>query len=270
MKKAMLYRTGLMLIILAILGVAASLPFLARNDDPRLADADYNYRRGEAAKTIADRKQAFNASLQLYQSLEREYHPRFGSGRLYYNIGNAYFQLEEYPWAILNYLRAQALMPRNEKVLSNLALAQEKLTIDKDGPTYPFSKLFFFHNYLSLPERLQVFFLLSIATFGLMSAVIWYPNPWIKRVMWFCAILAGIFLLSLIYTQYFSPVRAVLVQSSDLYRDAGMQYAKVGEVPLSAGTQVEVIDTAQNGKWLKIITPKNDPGFVPQEAIRIL
>lgn len=271
MKKVIPYRITLPLVLFFLVLITVFMLFLVRKGDPRLEDADNSYRRGEAAKTISARKQAFNEALQLYQELEQEYHPIFGNGRLYYNIGNTYFQLEEYPWAIFNYLRTQMLRPRDEKVTSNLAIAQEKLSLEKtDHSTNAFSKVFFFHSYFSLPERLQVFFFLSLLAFGLTSAVLWFPNPWLKRGMWISLLLAGIFLSSIAYTQYFSPVRAVLVQSSDLYRDAGTQYAKVGEAPLPAGIQVEVVDSLPDGKWLKIVTPQGDPGFVSHEVIRLL
>lgn len=271
MKKAIPYYITIPLILFALALITVFMLFVIRQDDPRLRDADNSYRLGEVAKTVAARKQAFNEALRIYQELEQEYHPTFGNGRLYYNIGNTYFQLEEYPWAILNYLRAQTLMPRDEKATSNLAIAQRKLSLEKaDSDSKNVSRLPFFRSYLSLPERLQVFFLLSLLALGFTSAVIWFPKPWLKRGMWVSLFLAGIFLVSLAYTQYFSPLRAVLVQSSDLYRDGGRQYAKVGDTPLPAGVQVEVIDSLPNGKWLKIVSPKGDPGFVPREAIRLL
>lgn len=270
MKRAMPYYISIPVIFFALIIITVLMLFLIRQDDPRLADAENNYHKGEAAKTIDARKQAFNESLSLYQELEHEFHPKFGNGRLYYNLGNTYFQLEEYPWAIFNYLRAQALMPREEKATTNLALARGKLSLENNNSINVFSKVFFFHSYLSLPERLQLFFLVSFLACCLTSAVIWFPNDWLKRGMWVSLFFVGICLLSLAYTQYFSPLRAVLVQSSDLYRDAGTQYAKVGNAPLSAGIQVEVIGSLPDGKWLKIVSPQGDPGFVPSEVIRII
>lgn len=271
MKKAIPYYITIPLILFVLALISLFTLFVTRQDDPRVRDADDSYRSGEAAKTVASRKQAFNEALRIYLELEHEYHPTFGNGRLYYNIGNTYFQLEEYPWAIYNYLRAQSLMARDEKATSNLGIAQDKLSLEKvDSNAKNSFSLFFLRSYISLPERIQIFFLLSLFAFGFASSVIWYPNSWLNRGMWIALGLAGILLASLAYTQYFSPLRAVLVESSDLYRDGGMQYAKVGEAPLPAGSQVEVIDGMPNGQWLKIVSPKGDPGFVPREAIRLL
>jgi len=270
MKLAIPYRITIPLVVFVLAVITSLMLYLFRQNDPRLADAEASYRKGEVAKTISDRKQAFNDSLLIYQELEQDYHPTFGDGKLYYNIGNTYFQLEEYSWAIFNYLRAQKLMPRDEKPSLNLEIAQDKLSLKKSDPQTFFSKVFFFHTYLSLPERLQLFFLFSLIAFLISSAVIWLPNVWLARGKWISLFVAGIFLLSIAYTQYFSPLQGVLVQSTDLYRDAGTEYAKVGKSPLSAGLEVEVIETVPNGKWLKIIGPQGDPGFVSSEVIRIL
>ena len=45
------------------------------------------------------------------------------SGRLFYNLGNAYFKAGELGRAVLNYNRAQKLMPYDKDVTYNLAVA---------------------------------------------------------------------------------------------------------------------------------------------------
>lgn len=66
-----------------------------------LTDADSSYIEGEKATTLAKRQEKFNQALSLYMNLEEEYAPTHGDGKLYYNIGNTYFQLQEYPRALL-------------------------------------------------------------------------------------------------------------------------------------------------------------------------
>ena len=52
------------------------------------------------------------------------------SGELYYNIGNAHFRLGELAPAILNYERARRLMPGDDDLLANLALARSMTADD--------------------------------------------------------------------------------------------------------------------------------------------
>lgn len=244
--------------------------FLVREDDPRIEDAEKSYHIGESTKAIAARKKAFNAALNDYLDLEQRYNPQYGTGKLFYNIGNTYFQLEEYPQAILYFLKAQTLMPRDDAIRHNLEAAQDKLSLKKSPEVNAFYKVFFFHNYLSLPERLQVFFVSSLLAIILASTYLWIKNVWFERALFVVLFIAACTLLSLGYTRYISPIEAVMVKSSDLYLDAGTQYAKVGNKPLPAGTQVEVISPPSNEKWFKVRTPNGDPGYVPQEAIRII
>ena len=80
----------------------------------------------------------------------------------------------------------------------------------------------------------------------------------------------GLVILSLGYTRYLSPLEGVLIQASDLYRDAGTQYAKVGKEPLPAGSTVEMLGSHPNGKWFKVLATTGAIGYVPQNAIRVV
>jgi len=52
------------------------------------------------------------------------------NGRVYYNLGNAYFKQEKLGLAILNHERARRLMPRAEDIRTNLAYARSQI-VDK-------------------------------------------------------------------------------------------------------------------------------------------
>ncbi|MFT4679776.1 MAG: tetratricopeptide (TPR) repeat protein [Litorivivens sp.] len=70
----------------------------------------------------------FEGALAKYQELEGE----FMSLELYYNLGNTYYKLKDFPHAILNYERAMKVNPRDEDVKVNLRIAnlQTKDKID--------------------------------------------------------------------------------------------------------------------------------------------
>lgn len=264
------HKISLPLTVFVLIILVVATLFLIRQTDPRILDADKSYAAGESAATVSTRKQAFNSALEEYLDLEQDYNPQFGTGRLYYNIGNTYFQLEEYPLAVLYFLRAQALMPREEKVQQNLEITQDKLNLAKPAPANAFSNVFFFHSRLSLPERLQLFFGLSLFTLLFTSAFLWLNNRWIKNGIFLSLALTACMLLSLGYSRYISPIEAVIVRSTDLYRDAGKQYARANEQPLPAGSQVEVLDSQINGKWFKVRLANNDLGFIPDDAVRLV
>lgn len=238
--------------------------------DQELNNAYKSYQKGENASTLGERIDAFNESLAIYKSLEAKYAPTYGNGKLYYNIGNSYFQLSEYPLAALYYMRALNLMPRDEKVKINLEITNNKLDVKRVISDSIFDKTFFFHHSLSLPERLQTLFVLSCALFILGSFFIWKPFFGLKiltGVTVFCFILL---LGSVFYSQYIAPSYGVILKANQLYQDAGIQYRKVLDQPILPGTKVTVLEVFQNGKWIKIATPDGSVGFIPSESMQII
>jgi hypothetical protein len=66
-------------------------------------------------------KEDYNAAIQQYEEILSQ---GFESPELYYNLGNAYYKLTDYPKSILNYERALLHDPRDENIRFNLAKAQ--------------------------------------------------------------------------------------------------------------------------------------------------
>jgi tetratricopeptide (TPR) repeat protein len=257
----------ILLLLIAVL-IAVILTFRAKGDN-RLKTADENYRRGESATTLSERKKEFNESLDLYLQLDGEYHPNFGNGKLSYNIGNTYFQLEEYPQALFYYKKASRLMPRSDVIKRNLIQAEQKLGIQTEQHSNVFSS-FLLQPWLSLPERLQLFFAAGFIAFSLASAWVWTQQRFIWYAMVISLIPVVFLLFNLASTYYFSPIEAVMMHAAELRRDAGTEYAKVIKEPIRGGVTVEVLGTSPNGEWLKILTPEGNLGYVPSEAAKLL
>lgn len=243
--------------------------FLEKNPLPLLQEAEEAYKSGEQAKTIPERTKAFNHSLEILLGLEKEYSPNFGNGKLYFNLGNTYFQLEEYPYALLYYYRSELLRPRDEKVQAHIAFTQKKLGIGSVDHSTPFEWLLFFHYRLSLPERLQLFFVLSLLFLSLASCYLWFSRRWLYLSAMTLAISCLPILLSLAYSYALSPLEAVVVKSSLLYRDAGFYYAKVTQEPLLSGLKVKILEVTQGGKWLKVETNDGVTGYLPEASVRL-
>lgn len=253
-------------LLVLILGILA----FRTGDMHAVNQAEDYYRKGEIAATIYARKEAFNHALEIFLTLDSKYHPDFGTGRLQFNIANTYFQLSEYPFSILYYKRAENLMPRSPLVKRNLSQARAKAGLKISENLNHLMDLFLLKPFLSLPERIQVFTALSILTLIFASAWLWTKKPWISKAAIVFLIPAFVFLLNLAVSHYFSSIEAVLVKTAELRRDAGMEFAPVGEGTVLGGTIVEVVGTSPNGKWLKVIIPGGDFGFMPSEAVKIV
>jgi hypothetical protein len=102
------------------------------------------------------------------------------------------------------------------------------------------------------------------------SLYLWLKKHWLFNVANLFVIIGCVVLLSLGYSYYFSPIEAIFVKSSALYRDAGEQYAKVNEEPVPSGNKVKVLGHTEAGKWIKVQTNDGTIGYVPYEALRIL
>lgn len=83
--------------------------------DKSLADSAVSaYSRGD-----------YNTAILKYQQIfEQGYH----SSGMYYNLGNCYYKLGQYPRAILNFERALRLDAQNEDAAFNLQMAQRFIT----------------------------------------------------------------------------------------------------------------------------------------------
>lgn len=72
-------------------------------------------------------QQKYDEAVRAYEKILDE---GFQSAELYFNLGNAYYQLNDIAPAILNYERAKLYSPSDEDILFNLRLANLR-TVDK-------------------------------------------------------------------------------------------------------------------------------------------
>ena len=254
MNKKNIFRDPFAFIVIGAIGfiLVSVLGSLFEGDPtPYLQGIQNDYKAGEKAKSPLERKEAFNHSLESLLTLEEKYAPTYGNGLLYLEIGNNFFQLGEYPRAILYYNRAIALRPRDNVAPKLLGAAQSKLNISEIKNGSLFKKIFFINGIFSIPERLQLFTLFGLIALAAASAYLWLKRDWIYKTFIIVLLASSFILLGLLADYYFSPIEGVIVRSSSLYRDAGEQYAKVVDDPLSSGQKVAVLTVSPSGKMVK-------------------
>lgn len=252
---------------LAFIAFVYLIVALSDRSGEELEKAEMSYQQGEIATTLAERKDAFNNALDTYLRLDARHQPYFGNGKLYYNLGNTYYQLEEYPLAIWSYSKALTLMPRHKNLEENLQQARQLAGVSETSLPSFFEQFF---DYFSLPERLQLILLFLSLSFLLFSGSIWLNKTWMKYLGSFFFILLLTFLASVFYTQFIDPTEAIILQGTSLYRDAGAHYAKVKEEPLMPGSKVKVLQVVRGGRWIKIMTSDGILGYVPYENLRVI
>ena len=222
---------------------------LAADESSLFRQANAYYEDGVRAATISQQERAFNNALRLYLQLESPH----SSAILYDQIGNSYYHLGQYGWAILYYLRALDIDPRNGLYRSHLRSAEKKLDISSDHRPW---------LALSWSESIYVSIACVIVLFGALSALIWWPNHlFLQRMTGFALLLTLASIGLLLYRHYVAPVEAVVIQST-LALDV--------DQPLLEGSRVTVQGVSEDGRILLIRTASGQSGHVSFKNLRVL
>ena len=102
-------------------------------------------------------RELYRKSLMRFERITREGGIR--NGRLYYNVGNAYFRLKDIGRAILNYRRARHFIPNDANLVQNLHYARSRRAdqIEERQQARVLRTLFFWHYDLSGQTRTYAF-----------------------------------------------------------------------------------------------------------------
>jgi tetratricopeptide (TPR) repeat protein len=218
--------------------------------------------------TAGSYKEALQAWTDIYDTGYR-------SANLEYNIGNAYFKLNNIPYAILFYERAYLLKPADENINYNLQIART-LIVDR---FQEIPELFFikWYNFVSLFLSTNSWAKISITSFIffllLLSLYIYSPRHRYK-VIGFWAALFFIFLSltslaftvrnkSLVYDSHKAIVSSPAVSGKSSPDKSGNDLFVLHE-----GTKVTIDDKV--GDFLEIRLSDGNKGWVPVNSLIII
>lgn len=189
-----------------------------------------------------------------------------------YNLGNAYYRLDDLGRAILNYERALLLAPADADIRFNLELCRSKLSEQWSKP----SEMFFItwlREFVGSRNAGEwgtcgvLFFLFGILFFALYR----FGGRLLVRKLGFYAALAGWMLAVLAnvaaawtYFSYKDDNRAVVVANARLYPDSNS-----GSEPLrtlSPGAVLQVTDANSRG-WYEVELPNGKKGWMQQQDL---
>ena len=255
------------LAILAALGAiavvtAGSLLAQEPSATDMMAKANESYERGEYAE-----------AMQQYESmLDRGYE----DAAIFYNLGNAYLETGDVGGAILNYLRARRLSPRDPDIADNLELARDmtvdRIEADRDSLVESASHL---ARMWVTPNELGVaailLWVLNGAVIG--ALVIWRVFPLRRLVRAVTAVATGaaaisfLLLVTMTYANPYNSTGVVTVAAIEVVGGPGPQYPE--EFALHSGAQVRVAESRHG--WLRIELPGGElQGWVPSHAVEVV
>ena len=234
------------------------------------AQPDYN-------EVIRMGNQAYNEG--LYQKAISLYDSVLSDGivskDLFYNMGNAYFKINDLPNAILYYEKALKFDPTDEDILFNLKIANS-MKVDKIESV---PKLFYVQWWETLrnifPANTWAWISVVVFTGVFLMAIIFMMSrslPLRRTTFWLGMVFAFLFMISLImsYQKYkeaqsndygivFTPT--ITVKSSPSKNSVDL-------FVIHEGSKVKVIDEVEG--WYEIRIANGSEGWLPSNAIKII
>lgn len=215
---------------------------------------------------------SFEKALDIWTSL---YKTGYRSAELNYNIGNAYFKMNNIPGSILYYERANLLKPADEDIKYNLQIART-LVVDRFEEI---PELFFvsWYNFMSLVLPSNTWARISIATFILcliFLSLYFYSSKYSLKVLgfWLALLMVIVTLSSLALTirnknlVYFS--REAIIFSPLVNGKSSPDNSGTDLFLLHEGTKVTVEDEV--GEWFEVRLSDGNKGWIPSNSLEII
>ena len=249
--------------LMAVVSVFATLAGGVMAQEPSaaevMAEANQRFERGEYAEAA-----------QQYEALTGL---GYRDAAVYYNLGNAYLESGDLGQAILNYLRAEELSPRDPDVIANLDLARSRSVdqLQAEGDSLVASVADFGRQWGTATEfAVAALLLWAAAGIATVALIIW---PLLRRRAILRGVAAAAFvvmlaplvlLLGMLYSNPYENTGVVTAKTVKVLSGPGPQYGE--EFALHSGAQVRLVDSRHG--WLQVALPGGElEGWLPSHAV---
>jgi tetratricopeptide (TPR) repeat protein len=215
---------------------------------------------------------SYQEALKIWTDI---YNTGYRSSDLEYNIGNAYFKLNNIPAAILFYERAYLLNPADENINYNLQIART-LIVDRfqEIPElffvrwYNFISLFLSTNSwakISITSFILCLFLLSLYIYSIKyrHKVIGFWLAVFFFILSFSSLSFSIRNKSLVYDSHKAVILSPLVNGKSSPDNSGTDLFILHE-----GTKVSIEDEV--GEWFEVRLSDGNKGWVPVNSLNVI
>jgi tetratricopeptide (TPR) repeat protein len=263
---------GILILILAI-AAQADARLSDQELSTHLAQAEQQFRRAmELDRSDPDAAKAYYQEAILhYEAIAKNGGVR--NGKLYYDVGNAYFRLGDTGRAILNYKRAELFMRNDPNLRQNLDYARNRRAdrIEPRQKEKVLKTLFFLHY--DIPSRLKlVVFAISFGALWIAAgARLLLKAGWLKIVIAVAAVASAAFLVSLVVdsASLARTPEGVIVAEETIGRmgDADTYQPSFKE-PLHAGSEFRLIEKRPG--WWQVELESGDRTWIPEGAAELV
>jgi tetratricopeptide (TPR) repeat protein len=233
---------------------------------------DFFKQADEKAVRYPEQAQAlYSKAAMRYERIIREGEIR--NGKLFYNLGNVYFRMNDVGRAILNYRRAMLYTPNDSNLKQNLAYAREKRRdqIGEKQETQVLKTLFFWHYDLSKKVRV-IAFAVSFALIWIFACIrIFTRRPFLVWYIASAGVLSLLFVGPLVAEEIsFHKTRAGVITAGEVVARKGNSetYEPSFKEPLHAGTEFVLLE--ERGNWLNIELSDSRTCWVPTMDIDLV
>jgi tetratricopeptide (TPR) repeat protein len=224
------------------------------------------------AANKAYNKEKYNDAIILYNKVLEKGDV---ASDLYYNLGNCYFRIANYPMAILNYERAKKLNPADADVDFNLKIANTKI-IDKIE-TVP--QLFFVKWWILLSNILSydywaIISIISISSFFIILFIYLASTTYqLKKLsFWigFSMIFITIFSIHFAFKQYnnINALNQAIIFTPTVTVKSSPDEKGADKFVIHEGTKVILLDELNN--WVKISIANGSNGWIEKQCFEII
>jgi hypothetical protein len=223
-----------------------------------------------AARYPMEAQSLYSKAAMRYERIIKE--GGIGNGKIFYNLGNVYFRMNDMGRVILNYRKSELYMPNDVNLRQNLAYAREKRhdQIEEKQETRILKTLFFWYYDLPQNARLMVF-VISFMFIWIFACI----RIFIKHSFLFWCIAAAS-VLSLLFAgslaadriSYNKNLSGVIVSSEVTARKGNSEtYEPSFKDPLHSGTEFTLLE--QRGDWINIELADSRTCWLPAKDVEI-
>jgi tetratricopeptide (TPR) repeat protein len=209
-------------------------------------------------------KNQFRESAEVY---ERVIESGAVNGHLYYNLANTYYRIGNLPKSILNYTKAQRLLPRNEDVEANLEHTIRQTVDQLDGrKPYTLGAILFWIHDFNLNEHRLALLWINLAFWITMIVWLRHPSPVTRsarNLLLAFLVLAIVSTGSRWYQETHHTTGVILPQKIDIH--SGWNPTTKVLFQLHQGTVITISQEKDN--WYEIELPDTQKGWTLKSNI---
>ncbi len=238
-----------------------SLPVSAVNNDSLIIKGNRFYDKG-----------LYNDAIEQYNKVIDN---GYQSAKLFYNLGNAYFKLNDMASAILNYERAKKLDPNNKDIIFNLKIANSRIPDKIEAVPTVFYKKWWntFYNMFSVNTWAKIAIGTLIITLILIAVYFISHSRITKKFsFWFGILFLLVTIFAFIISSqkyyYTKAENEAIVFTPAITVKSSPSKNSVDLFVIHEGTKVEITDEVKD--WYEIKIANGSIGWLPAEAVKTI